>query len=160
MDAEAAEVTEDGYFWLGLVFLIGWGILGYFGMYCIHRLNYRRLVGGFLSEETLYRIGWILWVSVFLGSLGETGFLFTGWYEEIGFLLARWDGLIWWGGGGMEGPKLAGSGTGAPPLNLEGRKNVGSGGWHQLLWCCKGAEYLYQSSRTIKIGRTQIVTTT
>ena len=36
MDAETAEVTEDGSFWLVLVFLMGRGILGCFGMDCIH----------------------------------------------------------------------------------------------------------------------------
>ena len=31
----------------------------------------------------------------------------------------------------MEGLALAGAGTGAPPLAIEGRRAVGSGGWHQ-----------------------------
>ena len=62
------------------------------------------------------------------------------------------------GRGGMEGPTLAGTGTGAPPLDLEGWKEVGSGGWHQLCWCCKGAEYLCRSIKIIQIDCTQIST--
>ena len=63
---------------------------------------------------------------------------------EIGLLLTGWDGRTVWGGGGtgvgqgwdrggMEVPTLAGAGTGASPLSLEGRRTMGSGGWHQLL---------------------------
>ena len=33
--------------------------------------------------------------------------------------------------------------TGVPPLALEGRRVVGSGVWHQLCQCCKGAEYYF-----------------
>ena len=40
----------------------------------------------------------------------------------------------------MEGPVIEGDGTGAPPLDLEGRRSVGSSGWNQLRRCCKGAE--------------------
>ena len=58
----------------------------------------------------------------------------------------------------MEGPTLAGAGMGATPLDLEGWQAVGSGGWHQLCRCCKGAEYLCQSSKIIKIDCTKIVT--
>ena len=32
--------------------------------------------------------------------------------------------------------------TGAPRLALEGRRAMGSGGWHQLRQDCKEAEYL------------------
>ena len=64
------------------------------------------------------------------------------------------------GRGGMEGPMLAGTGTGAPPLALEGRQVVGSGGWHQFHRCCKGADYLCQSSKIIKIDCTKIGTNT
>ena len=38
------------------------------------------------------------------------------------------------------GSTTIGAGTGAPPLALEGKMSVGSGGWHQLIRCCKGAE--------------------
>ena len=65
-----------------------------------------------------------------------------------------------WDRGGMEGPTLDGSGTGAPPLALEGQRAAGSGGWHQLCWCCKGAEYLCQSTKIIQIGCTKIGTNT
>ena len=65
-----------------------------------------------------------------------------------------------WDGGMMEGPALSGAVTGAPPLDLEGRRAVGSGGWKKLRWCCKGADYLCQSSKIIKIDCTQIRTNT
>ena len=42
-------------------------------------------------------------------------------------------------GRGWDGPTVACAVTGAPPLALEGQRAVGSGGWHQLRWCCKGA---------------------
>ena len=69
MYSESAEVTEDGSFWLGLVFLIDQGILGCFGIDCIHRLHYGRLIGGYPSEEIMDCIIWIILVSVFLGLL-------------------------------------------------------------------------------------------
>ena len=56
----------------------------------------------------------------------------------------------------MEGPTLSGTVMGASPLNIEGRQAVGSGGWHQLRRCYKGAEYLCQSSKIIQIEFTQI----
>ena len=95
-----------------------------------------------------------------LGLLGETGF-----YALYGLILAGWDGWIGWDGGGtgvgqgwdgsgMEGLTLAGAGTGAPPLALEGWRAMVSGGWHQLRWCCKGAECLCQSNKIIKIDCT------
>ena len=34
-----------------------------------------------------------------------------------------------WDRGGMEGPVLAGAGLGAPPLALEGRREVSGGRW-------------------------------
>ena len=61
-------------------------------------------------------------------------------------------------GRGWYGPTLAGARTGVPPLALEGRRLVGGGGWHQLHWCCKGAEYLCRSSKIIQIDCTQIGT--
>ena len=50
-------------------------------------LNYGRLVGGFLSEETMDRIVLIVSVSFFSGLIIENGFLCAGWYEKIGLLL-------------------------------------------------------------------------
>ena len=66
----------------------------------------------------------------------------------------------WWYGGGMEGPALAGAGTGASPLDIEGRRVVGSGSWHQVRWCCKGVGYLCRRSKIIQIDCTQIQTNT
>ena len=56
MDDEEDETTKDGSFWVGSVFIISRGVLGWFGIGCIHRLNYGRIVGGLPSEETLDRI--------------------------------------------------------------------------------------------------------
>ena len=56
------------------------------------------------------------------------------------------------------GRATIGAGTGAPTLALEERRAVGSGGWHQLHRCCKGAEYLCRSSKIIQIDCTQIGT--
>ena len=50
-------------------------------------------------------------------------YVLAGIMGEIGFL---WDGRIGWDGGGMEGTKLAGVGSGTPPLSLEVR-TTGSG---------------------------------
>ena len=61
-------------------------------------------------------------------------------------------------GRGWDGPTLAGARTGAPQLDLEGRRAVGSGGWHQLCQCCKGAEYLCRKRKIIQIDCTQIGT--
>ena len=82
MDAEADEATEAGSFWVGPVFLIARGILGWFGMYCIHRLHYGRLVGGFPSEETLDRIG-LLWFS-------RRNWLFMRWLVQWEKLASYW----------------------------------------------------------------------
>ena len=48
----------------------------------------------------------------------------NGFYALAGFLLSGWDGWTGWDVGGMEGQTLAGAGTGAPPLALEGRRVV------------------------------------
>ena len=40
-----------------------------------------------------------------------------------------------------------GSGTGSPPLDLEGRRDMGRGGWHQFRWCCKDIEYLCRKNK-------------
>ena len=51
---------------------------------------------------------------------------------------------------------LAGARTGAPPLALEGRRAVGSGGWNQFCRFCKGADYLCQSRKIIEKDCKQI----
>ena len=106
----------------------------------------------------------IVSVSVFSDLLGETVFLCAGW------LLAEWDGWEGWEGWDVgvkgvgwtnasrlqNGSSTIGAVTGSPPLALEGRQAVGSGGWHQLFRCCKGAEYFYRSSKIIQIYFTKI----
>ena len=60
---------------------------------------------------------------------------------EIGLLLAGWDRRTrrtGWGGGGMEEPEVAGSGSGAMPLDIEVRRAAGSDGCHQFHRCCRG----------------------
>ena len=94
----------------------------------------------FRGDAGLYRLDRI--GIGFLGFSRRNWILCSGWYEEISLLLYGWDGWTGWNGGGMEGPTLAGAGTGAPQLVLEGRQAAGSGGWHQLRRCCKDAEYL------------------
>ena len=74
-------------------------------------------------------------VSVFSGSLGETGFLCAGWYNGRNWLATGWMGRTdrmgrGWGGSGMNGPKLAGAGSVAPTLSLEFQARV-SGRWRQ-----------------------------
>ena len=92
----------------------------------------------------LYRLDWI--VSYRLDHLMKHWLLCDSW------LLAGWEGWTGWGVGGTRvgrndvsrrrnGSATIGSGTGAPPLALEGRGYAGSGGWHQLCRCCKGTEY-------------------
>ena len=61
-------------------------------------------------------------------------------------------------GRGRDEQTLAGTGTGAPPLALEGRRAMWSGSWHQFCRCCKDAEYLCRRSKTIQIECTQIRT--
>ena len=85
----------------------------------------------------------------------------TGFYARAGYWLDGTDGmdgaLV---GRELDGPTLEGAGTGAPPLDLEGRRAVGSGGWHQLRQCCKDAEYLCRISKIIQIECTRIGTNT
>ena len=109
---------------------------------------------GLSGSHRLDSIGWILSVLV-LGLLGKTCFYALG-----GLLLAGWDGWTGWDVGGMEVPALAGAGTGAPPLDLQERKAVGSGGWNQLRRCCKGAKYFCQSGKIVQIDCTKIRTNT
>ena len=99
----------------------------------------------------LYRIGWIL--SYRLDRIVSS----RSYQEKLDFM--RWmvcycldgtDGLV--GtlvGRGWYGTTLAGAGTEVPPLALEGRRAVGSGGWHQFRWSCKGAE---SRARSISVG--------
>ena len=81
------------------------------------------LLGGFPSEETLDHIGFSRFVLEKLalyelaGIMGEIGLLLAVWYGQNG-----WD--RGWDRGRMEGPTLAGAGSGAPPLSLEVRSAV------------------------------------
>ena len=52
------------------------------------------------------------------------------------------------------------TGTGSPPLALEGQRVMGSGGWHQLRQGCKDAEYLSWRGKIIQIECTRIGTNT
>ena len=93
------------------------------GSYCIGWIVLYQLDRIVLSR--LYCIGWII--------SGNTGF-----YALYGYCMDgmdRTDGLY----GtlvrrGWDGPMLAGAGTGAPTLAIEGRRAVGNGGWYQLRW--------------------------
>ena len=85
--------------------------------------------------------------------------LFSGWFVTGCMVRIDWMGR-WRDRGGMEVPTLAGTVTGAPPLSLEGRQVVRSGGWHQLFRCFKGAEYLCCSRKIVQIDCTQIGTNT
>ena len=58
------------------------------------------------------------------------------------------------------GSATIGARTGALSLAIEERRAVVSGGWNQLRQCCKGARYLCQSIKVIKIDCTQIGTNT
>ena len=88
----------------------------------------------------------------------------TWFYELAGYWLYGTDGTdgldgalvvrVW------DGRTLAPAGTGVPPLDLEVRRAMGSGGWHQLRWCCNDAEYLCQRSKIIQIEYTRIRTNT
>ena len=107
-----------------------------------------------------YRIGWIIsyWLDhiVLAGSYQDT-LAFMRWL--ICYWLCGTDGLD--GtlvGRGWYVPTLAGAVTGAPPLALKGKQAVGSGGWHQFCWCCKGVDYLYWSTKIIQIDCTKIKT--
>ena len=80
--------------------------------------------------------------------------LFCYWLDDTDGL----DGmLVVWGWYGLT---LEGARTGVLSLALEGRQAVGSGGWQQLRWCCKGAEYLCRIRKIIQIDCTQIRTNT
>ena len=133
MDTEAVRQLGMGPGW---VFLIrgdsGWIVLAYW---------LDRIV-----SAGSYRISWIV--------SGNTGFdvLDGYWLDGTDGLDRTLVGREW------DGTMLAGSGTGAPPLDLEGRRAVGSGGWNQLRWRCKGAEYLCWIRKIIQIYCAQIGT--
>ena len=76
----------------------------------------------------------------------------TGFYALAGYWLDGTDGTDGTDGALMgrgvvrmdvrtrrNGSTTMGSGTGAPPLALKGRRDIGSGGWHQLRRNCKDA---------------------
>ena len=54
----------------------------------------------------------------------------------------------------MEGLALAGAGTGAPPLAIEGRRAVGRSGWHQNGQTPGGGQGPGCRTRAAKGGRT------
>ena len=132
MDAKAVRQLRIGIGWILMVRGdAGWIVLAYW-------LDHILLFGS-------YHIGWI--VSYWLDRIKKHWLLCAGW------LLDGWDGWTGWDVGGMgvgwtdvsrRGSRSATivGGTGAPPLALEGRQAVVSGGWHQLHQCCKDAEYL------------------
>ena len=88
-EKSAAEVTEDGYFLLGLVLMGG-------SLQMKRWLDCTRLIVSYGSTG-LYWLDCIIWiVSVLvLGLLGETGF-----YALSGLLLAGWDIWTGWDVGG------------------------------------------------------------
>ena len=139
MDAEVVRQLRMGLEW---VFLVREDIGSYRSivwivLYCC--LNRIVLSAG------LYRIGWI--GSYCIGWTRKHWILCAGW------LLAgwdRWDGWTGWGVGGtglgrtdvitrQNGSPSIGARTGEPLLALERSWAVGSSGWHQLRWLCKGA---------------------
>ena len=91
------------------------------------------------------------------------------WLLRIGWLLTGWYWWTRWGVSGtgvgrtdvsrrQNGRATMGAGTGAPPLDLEGRRAMRSGRWYQLCQCCKDAEYLCRRSKIIQIECTEIRT--
>ena len=110
-----------------------------------------------ISSIVLAGSYWLDHIGIGLGFARKNWILCAGWFDTGWMGHMEWMGR-WWDGGGMEVTTLAGSGTGAPPLDLEVWRTVGSGGWYQLRWCCKGAEYLCRSSKIIQIDCTKIRT--
>ena len=104
-----------------------------------------------------YCIGWIRLYRIVLSRSGNTGLCALS-----GYFLDWMDGMDGLDGAlvvrGWDGRTLAGTRTGAPPLDLEGRRAMRSGSWHQLCQCCKDAEYLCRRSKRIQIECTQIRT--
>ena len=119
-----------------------------------------------VSSAGSYRISWI-------GSY-RISWIRKNWLLCAGWLLSGWDGWDGWTGWGIggtgvgrtdvstrrNGSSAMGSVTGVPPLALEGRRAVGSGGWHQLRRCYKDAKYLCRISKIIQIQCTKIGTNT
>ena len=141
------------------------------------------LVEEFPSQEMLAgsywidRISWIVWIVLdgsyqldHIGQIVLAGlYRYRSWVcsEKMDFIRCL---VCYWldGTDGLDG-KLVGRGwdggtdvsrrrIGAPTLALEGRQEVGSGGWHQLPRCRKGAEYLCWSRKIIQIYCTKIGT--
>ena len=133
-------------------------IVGWIVLYC--RMD--RII----SPAGSYHIGWI-------GSY-RTGCIRNHWLLCAGWLLAGWGGWEGWTGWGVGGTGVGrtdvntrrngsatmGAGTGAPPLALEGRWAMGSGGRHQLRRFYKDTEYLCRRSKIIQIECTRIGTNT
>ena len=141
MNAEAVRQLRMGLEWVFLVRgdtgsyrIIGW-IVSYCRLDCI------------ISSAGLYRIVWIR----------------KHWPLCASWLLYGWDGWDGWTGWGIGETGVRRTdvsnrqnrsatmdvGTGAPPLALEEKRDMGSGGWHHLGWCCKDAEYLCRRSKII-----------
>ena len=151
---------------LGWVFLVrgdtgSYRIIDWIVLYCwmnpIALLAGSYLIGWIGS----YRIGWIRKHWILCAAL-----LLDGWYGwDV------WDGWDRWGvsGAGVgrtdvstrwNGSATMGARTGAPPLDLEGRRAMGNGEWDKLRRCCKDAEYFFRKSKIIKIECTRIRTNT
>ena len=108
-------------------------------------------MGGFWGGSLQRRL---FIISVFSGSLRETGFLYARCYNGRNLLATGWMVRTDRMGrgcdrGGVEIPMLVGDGTRAPPLALGERHATGSGGCYQLHRYCKGTEYLCQSNKII-----------
>ena len=135
MDAEASEATEYRYFWVCWVFQLGWVILDWIGMGCIHRLYYERLVEIlFRGDAGSYHFSTVclqkLPLYMMAGRIGKIGLLLAGWYGQI--RQTRQDG------GEMQGQMLEGAGSGTPPLAIDVWREAGSVGCHQFYRCCRG----------------------
>ena len=98
------------------------------------------------APERSATIGWL--VTANKGQMGRMD-LMGRWWDGVGRMnVSRRRNRI----------ATMGSGTGAPPLALEGRRAMQSVGWHQLCRCRKDAEYLFRRSKIIQIECTQIRT--
>ena len=65
--------------------------------------------------------------------MGEIGLLMSGWDRKTGR-----NRLAGQGGGGVEGPEVAGSGLGAPSFDIELPRATGSGDCHHFYRCYRG----------------------
>ena len=138
------EATEDGS-WMGLSGQRRHWIISYHRLHRLDDIVLYRLDCIVLSAG-LYRIVWIgsyriVWIR-------KHCLLCAGW------LLDGWDGWDGWTRMDVSTHRnlsfTMGSRTGAPPLALEGRQAMGSGGWHQFCWWCKDTEYLCRRSKKKK----------